>query len=252
MSSLLLRLDYCESGKRQWCVKLAAFVCISYFLYIWIMLDLGQKRPYHKLWHSPGECVFLHLPEETTPPFPILNLPFPPSFSHHNIVFISPLRLNPSLPVRCGKRHFENEIGYINSSAITLAIAFSLYSSSETWLTSTTTPMFLTKCKGKRQHIGLALSAESNWEQWGEGKGEDYPLFIWSTHGGQFLLTSTLGAGASSMQWMKSSLLDRRFIISSYSGSILVCSVKCPPQSEWTGQWCVSGVKKWKTALYAI
>lgn len=68
---------------------------------------------------------------ETNPPVPILNL-LPPSFSHHNIVFISPLRLNPSLPVHCGKRHFENEIGYINSSPITLAIAFPLYSSSET------------------------------------------------------------------------------------------------------------------------
>lgn len=69
---------------------------------------------------------------ETNTPVPILNLLLPPSFSHHNIVFISPLRLNPSLPVHCGKRHFENEIGYINSSTITLAIAFPLYSSSET------------------------------------------------------------------------------------------------------------------------
>lgn len=70
---------------------------------------------------------------------------YPPPFSHHNIVLISPLRLNPSLPVRCGKRHFENEIGYINSCTITLAIAFPLYSSNETWLTSTTTHTFLTE-----------------------------------------------------------------------------------------------------------
>lgn len=98
------------------------------------------------------------------PPVPILNLPLPPLLSHHNIVFISPLRLNPSLPVHCGKRHFENEIGYINSSTITLAIAFPLYSSSETWLTSSSTSTFLTKYKGKRQHMGLALSAASDWE----------------------------------------------------------------------------------------
>lgn len=126
---------------------------------------------------------------ETNPPVPILNLLLPPSFSHHNIVFISPLRLNPSLPVHCGKRHFENEIGYINSSTITLAIAFPLYSSSETWLTSSSTPTFLTKCKGKRQHMGLALSAQSNWEEWGEGNREDYLLFIWTTHGRRLLPT---------------------------------------------------------------
>lgn len=113
-----------------------------------------------KLWHYTRVCSYVF---PRRPPHLFLSLTSPP-FSHHNIVFISPLRLNPSLPVRCGKCHFENEIGYINSSAITLAIAFPLYSPSETWLASTTTPTFLTKRKGKRQHMGLALSAESNWE----------------------------------------------------------------------------------------
>lgn len=75
-------------------------------------------------------CVPTSCQEDHSLLLPSLTLP--PPFSHHNIVFISPLRLNPSLPVHCGKRHFENEIGYINSSAITLAIAFPLYSSSET------------------------------------------------------------------------------------------------------------------------
>lgn len=50
--------------------------------------------------------------------------PPPAPFSHHNTVFISPLRLKPSLPVRRGKRHFGNEIGYINSGAVTAATAF--------------------------------------------------------------------------------------------------------------------------------
>lgn len=127
-----LSLDYCcskwESEKRD-----DQSICAG-------------SRP--KLWRSPGECVFLRRPEETTPPFPILNLPLVSPLSHHNIVFISPLRLNPSLPVRCGKRHFENEIGYINSSAITLAIAFPLYSSSGTWLTSTHHPHISHKTQG--------------------------------------------------------------------------------------------------------
>lgn len=81
-------------------------------------------------------CV-LTLPKEN-PPSLGLSLPSlkpthtPPLSLHLNTVFISPPRLNPSLPIRCGKRHFENEIGYINSPGITLAIAFSLYSAGET------------------------------------------------------------------------------------------------------------------------
>lgn len=198
-------LDYCCSkwDNRVTCgvsiladqsIYVSVSVCISYFLYIWIMLDLGQKTDWLSLKcqvmaFSRRVCV----PAETTPPFPILNLPLPPPFSHHNIVFISPLRLNPSLPVHRGKRHFENEIGYINSSTITLAIAFPFYSSSETWLTSTPTPTFLTKRKGKRQQMGSALSADSNWEQWGEGKREDYLLYIlihsWQKVSSNYLLS---------------------------------------------------------------
>lgn len=91
------------------------------------MLDLGQSYGIHQestcSYGVPGRPPLLSL---------YLNSPSSLPLSHHNIVFISPLRLNPSLPVHCGKRHFENEIGYINSSAITLAIAFPLYSSSGT------------------------------------------------------------------------------------------------------------------------
>lgn len=116
------------------------------------------------------ECVLSR--KTTAPPAPILN---PSPLSHHNIVSISPLRLNPSLPVRCGKRHFENEIGYINSSAITLAIAFLLFSSSETRLTSATTPTSLTKCKGERQHMRSAVSTESSWERV-KGNGGGLPV----------------------------------------------------------------------------
>lgn len=109
-------------------------------------------------------CCFLTSSKRNLPPFRTLNLPFSLHlllFSHHNIVFISPLRLNPSLPVHCGNRHLENEIGYINSSTITSAIAFPLYSFSETWLTSNSTITFLTKRNEIHQHMGLALSVES-------------------------------------------------------------------------------------------
>lgn len=147
MSKSALSLDYCcskwESEKREM-ISQFAFLCLYLFL---AHLNHAGSRP--KLWHSPGEYMFLRRPGETTPPFPILKLPLvSPPLSHHNIVFISPLRLNPSLPVHCGKRHFENEIGYINSSAITLAIAFPLYSSSGTWLTSTHHPHISHKTQG--------------------------------------------------------------------------------------------------------
>lgn len=117
------------------------------------------------------------------------------------------------------------------------------------------TPTFLTQhVRVKRQHMGLALSAESNWEQWGEGKGEDY-LFIYLIHSRQKVspnwLLSAREAGASRVQQMMSALspwelLDRRFIISSYSRSILIRRVKGPPRSKWTGQRSAAGVSRMK------
>lgn len=138
---------------------------------------------------SSGDHPLLSLSE--TPPTPPRPFFFSP---RHNIVFISPLRLNPSLPVRCGKRHFENEIGYINSSAITLAIAFPLYSSSETWLTSTTTPTF-------PQNAGVYVNLW-DWPLWcgltgcrvvKETRRITF-LFIWSSSGRRFLLSRSWGA----------------------------------------------------------
>lgn len=137
-----------------------------------------------KLWHSPGVCVCVcsHI-FWRRPPLLSLSLTSSSSlhpFSHHNIVFISPLRLNPSLPVHCGKRHFENEIGYINSSAITLAIAFPLYSSRETWLTSTTTtPTFLAKTQGYTSTYEDRPSLTGNSRA--KERGEDH-LFIDLSH----------------------------------------------------------------------
>lgn len=85
----LLSLDYCCSkwDNRVTCgvsfladqsIYVSVSVCISYFLYIWIMLDLGQKTDWLSLKcqvmaFSRRVCV----PVETTPPFPILNLPTP-------------------------------------------------------------------------------------------------------------------------------------------------------------------------------
>lgn len=78
-----------------------------------------------------------------------------------------------------------------------------------------------------------------------EGNGEDYLLFIWSTHGRRFLLSSSWALELVSVQRTKSALspwefLDR-FIASSYTRSILIRRVKGPPPSIRTGQRSFSG-----------
>lgn len=203
-------------------------------------------------WYSPGECVFQRLPGDTTPPFSILNLPpLLPPFSHHNIVFISPLRLNPSLPVHCGKRHFENEIGYINSSAITLAIAFPLYSSSETWLTSTPRPHI--SHKTKRVYVNKwgrpcrrSLTGKSGVKGKRRRRRRITFLFIWSSRGRRFLLSSS-GAGCKlelvgCNKWSLLSVGEcskTGFMTSIYSGSILICCVRGLPRRKCAGVWRV-------------
>lgn len=141
-----LSLDYC-CPKREWKGSDDQSIYVSVCIFL-VHLNRDGSRPKHSA--SLNEAPSYGILQSVRPPLLSLSLtsPLSPPFSHHNIVFISPLRLNPSLPVHCGKRHFENEIGYINSSAITLAIAFPLYSSSETWLTSTATPHISHKTQG--------------------------------------------------------------------------------------------------------